>query len=250
MFELAEIAVLDELMDARVLDHLVEAQLHAIGPVGRGSQAENPLGPDEIMEMGTRTGRIMLCLVDDQQVNVGRRSLVEHADRLQVHTDLVPFVFAADLFQEIPPHRDPADPGARTELQGLGNYEPHARFATASGRLDHDGASGWLDLARAVAVVTREHVQGLANDAGLVGTRFDAGLLEDFANEGFGTHAVPCGVPVTNVCPHVWQEAAARKMPRQAVAVERAWGYAIGTEGISERNDCGKSASAGPLAPS
>jgi hypothetical protein len=108
------------------------------------------------------------ALIDHEQVNIGGRVLVEHADGLEVDAKTVPLVLGLDLCEQVPPHGDPTDPGVDLLLQRLRDHEGHAGLARSGGRLDHHGPHGGSEIALPVAVGAREHVERLADDAGLV----------------------------------------------------------------------------------
>jgi hypothetical protein len=63
-----EIPVLNQLMDARVLDHLVEAELNPIRAKRRRRQPQNPLWLNHVMQVGHRRCRIVLAIVNQDAV--------------------------------------------------------------------------------------------------------------------------------------------------------------------------------------
>jgi hypothetical protein len=132
VIELAQIAVLNQPVNATVFDRAVKTKRDAIRPERRCRQAENPTRADDVVHVGHRAGGVVMAFVQHEQVDVSRRVLLEHrdeADRLDVDA-LVP-VLGLGLLEQIPSHGDPADADARHLLQGLGNHQPHHRLAAA-----------------------------------------------------------------------------------------------------------------------
>jgi hypothetical protein len=61
------------------------------------------------------------AFIDNEQVNVAGRTLLEHADRLKIDVDPVPLILCLDLMQQIPSHCDPSNLRTCMKLQRFGD---------------------------------------------------------------------------------------------------------------------------------
>ena len=139
------------------------------------------LGTNDAVQVGHAVGGIVLRLVDDEQVQVFRRILLEHRDELDPHIHAAFLDLAGGLLEQISPHGNPADFQAALALQPPGAEQAHHRLA-ASGRA--------FDQHRTHLAIEKE-IPHLLDDPGLVGPGFDRCVGNEFGNAKHGDFPHP-----------------------------------------------------------
>ena len=142
----AQVALEDQLPNARIADCPLETEAEPVGPPGCRGEAEHLRRGDCRMQRRHADRGVVLRLVDHEQVSTGR-VFVEHRHRLEVDAESAGQILPARLRKQVAPHRRPDHPHPQLFLCPAGHEQPHHGFAAPRGALDdHRPCLGKLGL--------------------------------------------------------------------------------------------------------
>ena len=133
----AEIPVVDQTLHGATADRLLEAELDPVTTKRRGGESDHEFGVDHAVQRGHRHRAVVVGLIDDEQIDLGRTA-VEHRDQRHVDAQAELGILAFGLPEKLVATSAPTDLKTELTLQERRADQSHKGLARTRRRLEQD----------------------------------------------------------------------------------------------------------------